>query len=126
MSELVGTHTEFEGPALYTAAFIVAMNKDRYAALPDDLKAVLDTHSGMAFATFASETHWSYDAPVRQAAIDKGNQVITISNDENMAWHDAAQTVVDTWLVEMADRGIDGEALLARARALIDQNTENR
>ncbi|MEL6617905.1 MAG: TRAP transporter substrate-binding protein [Pseudomonadota bacterium] len=34
--ELVGNHTEFEGTALYTLTFVLAMNKDRYDSLPDD------------------------------------------------------------------------------------------
>ena len=40
--DLVENHTEFEGAALYTLTFIMAMNKEKYASLPADLKAVID------------------------------------------------------------------------------------
>ena len=41
--ELTSTHTEFSGDeALYTAAFVLAMNKGSYDRLSDELKAVID------------------------------------------------------------------------------------
>src|SRR5918995_2123224 len=41
--ELLKFHTEIPGsPTLYTASFVLAMNKPRYDGLPADLKAVLD------------------------------------------------------------------------------------
>ena len=40
-------HTEFEGAALYTLTFIMAMNRDVYNSLPGDLKAVIDENSGL-------------------------------------------------------------------------------
>ncbi|WP_291738123.1 TRAP transporter substrate-binding protein, partial [Leisingera sp. F5] len=36
--ELVENHTEFTGKALYTLTFVLAMNKEKYESLPDDLK----------------------------------------------------------------------------------------
>ena len=35
--ELVKNHTEFDGAALYTLTFVLAMNKDRYDGLSDEL-----------------------------------------------------------------------------------------
>ncbi len=48
--ELVSYHTEFDGAALYTLTFVLAMNKDRYDSLPDDLKKVIDDNSGLEFS----------------------------------------------------------------------------
>ena len=39
--ELVEYHTEFDGEALYTLTFVLAMNKDRYESLPEDLQTML-------------------------------------------------------------------------------------
>ena len=44
--ELVENHTTFPGQGLYTTTFIFGMNKQKYEALPDDLKAVIDANSG--------------------------------------------------------------------------------
>ncbi|WP_390915448.1 hypothetical protein [Pseudosulfitobacter sp. SM2401] len=47
MSELTSHRSGFVSkPGLYTATFVMTMNNDSYAALPDDLKAVIDANSG--------------------------------------------------------------------------------
>jgi TRAP-type C4-dicarboxylate transport system substrate-binding protein len=62
LSELVGNHTEFAGDeALYTAAIVLVMNKAKYEALPDDLKAILDAESGEKLSKFAAQIMWDMD-----------------------------------------------------------------
>ena len=56
VQELVKFHTDIPGsPTLYTATFVLAMNKAKYASLPGDLKAILDANSGQSIATLAGE-----------------------------------------------------------------------
>ena len=47
VNELVSNHTTFGEDSLYTTTFIFAMNKDRWNALPDDLKAIIDANSAL-------------------------------------------------------------------------------
>jgi TRAP-type C4-dicarboxylate transport system substrate-binding protein len=117
--ELVGNHTEFEGPALYTTPFIFAMNRQSYDALPDDLRAVIDAESGLDFSIFAGGTMQDYDAPAREIAEAAGNNIITVS--DTTAWREAVEPLYDEWVAEMEGRGIDGQALIDRARALMDE-----
>jgi TRAP-type C4-dicarboxylate transport system substrate-binding protein len=117
--ELVSNHTEFEGPALYNLTFVLAMNQGVYDGLPDDLKAVIDQNSGLAFSVFAGETQQAADAPARQVAVDLGNSIVTINVADAEVWHDAAQPVYDAWIAEMAEKGIDGQALIDEARSLM-------
>lgn len=125
VSELVHNHTEFGGDhALYTTAFVLAMNKDKYDGLPDDLKKVMDDNSGQEFSAFAGKTQAEWDAPGRKIAVEAGNNIITLSAEETEAWKKAAQPVVDKWVAEMNDKGIDGQALLDQARTLIDKYTK--
>lgn len=119
--ELVQNHTEFTGPMMYTITFVLAMNKDKYNALPDDLKAVIDDNSGLSFSQFAGETQQAYDDPAREIALDLGNQIVTLDAAQSQAWADAAQPVYDAWLAEMKGKGIDGEALIERAKSLMAQ-----
>lgn len=118
--ELVQNHTEFEGNYLYNVTFVLAMNKARYEGLPDDLKAVIDDNSGLAFSVFAGEQMVVADGPARQIAVDAGNTIVTVSDVDAQAWRDAAAPVYAAWLSEMSDRGIDGQALIDEARALMD------
>ncbi len=123
LAELVGNHTEFEGgEALYTAVFVLAMNKGSYESLPDDLRAILDEHTGAKFAEFAARTMVDYDAPAREVAVGMGNNIVTIGADDVAAWKEASTPVVERWIADMDGRGIDGQALIDRAKALIAEN----
>jgi len=117
--ELVHNHTEFEGPALYTLTFVLAMNNDVYNGLPDDLKAVIDQNSGLEFSVFAGGTQADADAPARQLAVDLGNNIITISEADAQEWRDVVAPIYDTWVADMATKGIDGQALIDEAKALM-------
>lgn len=123
IAELVGNHTEFEGAPLYTAAFVFAMNKARYESLPDDLKKVIDDNSGRDFAGFAGRTMQDYDAPGRAIAADAGNTIITLGDADIAGWKEAASGVEAKWIAEMAEKGIDGKALVEEAKALIAQHS---
>ena len=123
VSELVGNHTEFAGSeALYTATIILAMNKDRYESLPENIRAAIDAESGEVLSAFASQVMWDYDAPARQIAVDRGNNIVTLDEAEVARWKEKAQPVIDRWVADMATRGIDGQALIQQAKDLIAKN----
>lgn len=125
VAELVENHTEFEGNAIYTTSFIFAMNQDAYDALPEDLRAVIDANSGLEFSRMAGAQMQADDGPSREAALDAGNNVITISEADAAPWRDAAAATTAEWIAEMNDKGIDGDALIARAQELLaEHNTQ--
>jgi len=119
--ELVDYHTEFEGNALYTLTFVLAMNKDVYNGMPDDLKAVIDGQSGQSFSIFAGGTQADSDGPARQLAVDNGNTIITVPEGDTGAWRDIVQPIYDDWIAEMDGAGRDGQALIDRANALMEE-----
>lgn len=127
IEELVGHHTEFaEGEALYTATFVLAMNKARYEALPDDLKKVIDDNSGRELSGLFGWTQEHYDGPARQLAVDRGNEIVRLDAEATAAWKEASQPVIDGWIEEMNGRGLDGQALVDEARALIAKYTQEQ
>ncbi|MDF2142277.1 TRAP transporter substrate-binding protein [Paenirhodobacter sp. CAU 1674] len=117
VGELVHNHTEFAGPSIYTATFILAMNKDAYAALPDDLKAAIDSVSGRDFSAHAGKVQQAEDIPSRAFAAGLGNAIVRIPEAETAVWAEATAPVVADWVAEMGAQGIDGQALLDAARA---------
>ena len=122
--ELVTNHTTFGDSALYTATFMFAMNKDRYAALPDDLKAVIDANSGEEFSAFAGRVMQAADAPGLAIARDRGNTIIELTEAQIETWKTAAAPIEAWWVAEMEAGGIDGTALLEKARALIAMQSD--
>lgn len=123
VNELVNNHTTFGDDTLYTATFIFAMNKDRYDALPDDLKAVIDANSGVEFSAFAGGQMQADDAGPRDAAIAAGANVIELTPEQVAEWKAAAAPVADAWIVEMDGKGMDGTGLRNRAQELIEKNS---
>ncbi len=117
--ELVENHTEFDGAALYNLTFVLAMNKEKYDSLPDDLKAVIDAQSGEAFSIFAGGTQADADGPARQVAVDRGNNIVTVSEEQAKEWDALVNPIYETWVADMEGRGIDGQALIDEARALM-------
>lgn len=121
--ELVSNHTEFVGPALYNLTFVLAMNKDRYESLPEDLQQVIDDNSGLAFSIFAGGTQADADGPARQIAVDRGNNIITVSEEAAQEWDALVNPIYETWVADMQSKGIDGQALIDEAKALMAEYT---
>lgn len=120
LTELVENHTVFSGDrALYTAVFVLAMNKTKYDSLSDEVKASLDEVIGVELAASSAATMLEADAPAREIAVSAGSNIITLDEAEVARWKEAAQPVIDRWIVEMNEKGIDGQALIDRAQALI-------
>ncbi|KNG92809.1 TRAP transporter substrate-binding protein [Pseudaestuariivita atlantica] len=115
--ELVEFHTEFEGNALYTLTFVLAMNKGVYEGLSDAQKAAIDSNSGLDFSIFAGGVMQDMDAPARAIAEEAGNEITTISDTSE--WQELVAPIYDSWIADVADDGIDGQARIDEARALM-------
>lgn len=119
--ELVSNHTEFSGAALYTLTFVLAMNKDKYESMPDDLKKIIDDNSGLEFSVFAGGTQADADIPSRKLAADRGNNIITLDAAATEEWRALSQPIYDEWIADMASKGKDGQALIDEAQMLIEK-----
>lgn len=116
--ELVENHTEFEGPALYNLTFVLAMNKDKYESMPDALKDAIDANSGLNFSIFAGGVQSDADGPAREVAVENGNNIITVSDTSE--WEAIVKPIYGTWVDDMSERDIDGQALIDQALSLMD------
>ncbi|MPZ12308.1 MAG: C4-dicarboxylate ABC transporter [Kiloniellaceae bacterium] len=127
VAELVDSHTYFAGTrGLYTSFFVFAMNKARYEALPDDLKAVLDANSGLAASKWVGQVMDTGDAPGIEVAKKSGNRMIMLEEAEVERWKAAAAPLVEQWIAEVTAKGYDGAAMVADAKALIAEYAGNQ
>jgi TRAP-type C4-dicarboxylate transport system substrate-binding protein len=118
--ELVKNHTEIPGsPTLYTATFVLAMNKAKYDGMPADLREVIDRNSGLAAAAMAGKVWDEQAVNVSEMVKKRGNTFITLDEAEAKRWQQATQPVVDNWLKSAKERGLDGAKLLEEARAAL-------
>jgi TRAP-type C4-dicarboxylate transport system substrate-binding protein len=98
------------------------MNKAKYEALPDDLKAIIDAESGAKLSKFATQVMWDEDAPARAIAEKAGNTIVELDAAEVARWKDAAGPVIERWIADMDGKGLDGAALIEQAKALIKKH----
>ncbi|MCG7576300.1 MULTISPECIES: TRAP transporter substrate-binding protein [unclassified Halomonas] len=126
LADITTEHTVFSGDhALYTTMMIVAMNQRKYDALPADLQAIIDAHSGIQEARKIGQIMDDADQ-VQIQAIQDGEQPGTITqldSEETARWQAVGQEVANEWIADAEEKGLDGEALYNDARQLIDQFT---
>jgi len=120
LHELVKFHSEISGtPTLATSTFILAMNRAKYAALPDDLKKVIDDNSGIAAATAVGRMWDDQAATIEDLVRKRGNVVSALSAEETARWRKATEPVIAAWVAQLELRNIDGKKLIETARALV-------
>ncbi|MGL4729031.1 MAG: TRAP transporter substrate-binding protein [Bosea sp. (in: a-proteobacteria)] len=120
MQELVKFHTEIPGsPTLYTATFILGMNRAKYDALPADLKAVIDRNSGQAAAEMAGKVWDEQAVTVSNMVRQRGNTITVIEADEAARWRETTKPVIDGWIKTVTERGLNGTKLLESAQAAL-------
>jgi TRAP-type C4-dicarboxylate transport system substrate-binding protein len=124
VQELTRFHSEFAPSvgALYTAAFVMVMNKKRYESLPPDLKKVIDNNAGLATSAWLGKTQQGNDPAGRKTATDRNNTVFTIPATDAQEFKRKAALVEVEWIEEMNKRGMDGRKLRDAARSLIDKH----
>jgi TRAP-type C4-dicarboxylate transport system substrate-binding protein len=120
VQELVKFHTEIPGsPTFYVATFILAMNKAKYEALAPDLKAIIDRNSGAAAAGMAGKVWDEQAITVSEMVRKRGNTITVIDEAEAARWRKTTEPVIEAWIKSTKDKGLDGEKLLASARAAL-------
>ncbi len=109
-------------PRLGTNVFTFLMNKKSYNSLSRELKKAIDDNSGRNIAQWAGQNWRDIEKPgLKVVQSRKKNKFYTIPPDEVAKMKAAAKPVFTRWFKEMKKNGIDGEALLADARRLIDK-----
>ncbi len=109
--------------AVYAQAFILAMNKAKYDAMPSDLKKILDANTGADFSAWIGKTIGEADAPGRKLMQEAGNQIHVLPVTELEKWKKATDAIDDEWVAEVTKKGYDGAKLLQAARDLIKKHS---
>lgn len=112
--ELTNTHTNIP---FYSSAIMVTMNKDKYAALPDELKKVIDDNSGKVMAEMAGKVFDGQDARFMADAKAKGDVMIDIADPLNdPAWKMPLQAGTEKYLSDVEALGLDARSVYQKAK----------
>ncbi|GGB60004.1 C4-dicarboxylate ABC transporter substrate-binding protein [Roseibium aquae] len=105
-----------------TATFQVSMNQARWDALPEDIKQAFRDASDREWLAKVGAIWRGTDDFGIKMAVDSGNTHVVLSGDETAAFRAALAPVVDRWVEDVSSKGIDGAALVDKARQLIATN----
>ena len=119
--EVVKSTTECLGAA-YSTTFFVAMNKNKWNALPKDVQDVF-TQVSEEWIARTGKAWDDMDKAGRDFTLARGNQIIPLSAEESARWAKAVQPILDDYLKKMKEKGLPGdEALKACQESLQKAN----
>jgi TRAP-type transport system periplasmic protein len=120
VDELTNQVTEFMGDrALYTAVFMLVMNKARYETLSPEQKAVIDANSGAALSAEVGAQFDAWDIPGREAVARHGATVTKVDGADLAAWKAATAPVTTDWIAARDKAGDKGAELVKAASDLV-------
>lgn len=116
------TEYDIEGPnktRFGNTTFQVSMNKARWDKLPADIQKAFRDASGPDWWQKVGEIWAADDDEAIAIAVKSGNKHIQLTENELAAFRTKLDPVVDKWIAEVKGKGIDGAALVAKARKAI-------
>jgi TRAP-type C4-dicarboxylate transport system substrate-binding protein len=107
-----GEHVKYSTENLdtaYSAAFVVAMNKQKFAALPQDIQVLIDQMSTEYIEKYAKM--WTeIDAAGKDWLIKRGVKIIELNDAEEARWYEkGSKPVVEAYVQEMKTKGLPGD-----------------
>ncbi|SHF27491.1 TRAP-type C4-dicarboxylate transport system, substrate-binding protein [Marinomonas polaris DSM 16579] len=113
LNELLTHHTEI---GLYTLSFITTMNKRAYNNLPDNLKKIMDKHSGEHWSRVMGKALDNLDAAGRKEALEAGHTIEIISNvNTNPVWGPITKKVIASYISDMKNQSKKAENIYQKA-----------
>ncbi len=117
-AEVVKSTTDCRGVG-YTTAMFVVMNKAKWAALDPETQAIFEATSRQWVDVHGRR--WDQnDQQGRDYSLSLGNQIISLSSDERMKWKARVRPIIDTYINDTAEKGLDGQAYVDMLTRTID------
>ncbi|SDG40083.1 TRAP transporter substrate-binding protein [Alloyangia pacifica] len=114
----------YEKARFGTTTFQISMNKARWDSLPEDIQKAFRDASDRDWVAEVGRIWRNIDERGIKVATDAGNTHITLTEEETAAFQAALEPVVDRWVEDVSSKGIDGAAMVAKARELIEANAD--
>lgn len=106
--------------SLYANTFSLVMNQRVYEGMSDDMRGVIDAHSGMQLSQRIGKQFDAFEAFGKSMVEKQGNTIVEIAAQEIESWRGLAEPIYAAWTEKLNAAGHDGQAVLARANELLD------
>ncbi len=107
----VTNYTTAAFSAAYTTSFFVVMNKDKWNALPDVVKAVIKDINA-EWLVKHGEAWDTSDMEGIQYILSLGNEIIGIDSKEAARWKAAVAPIIDGYVKELDGKGFKGQEIV--------------
>ncbi|MBW2636039.1 MAG: TRAP transporter substrate-binding protein [Deltaproteobacteria bacterium] len=121
-AEVVKYTTDCKGVG-YTTGMFVVMNLDRWNALPDDIKRIIEEVSNEWVAVHG-EVWDSSDKEGLDFTLSLGNKVIPLTDEESKRWAERVKPIIDEYITTTEGKGLPGKKAVATVKSLIENNCE--
>ncbi|MEK9555417.1 MAG: TRAP transporter substrate-binding protein [Gammaproteobacteria bacterium] len=107
-----------------TTTFQVTMNQNTWNSLPKDIQKAIDEVNSEAWVAEVGTIWSNSDKGGIAVAVKAGNEHVVLTEAETNAFRDAIEPVVDRWIAEVGEKGIDGRKLVETARKLVAKHSK--
>ena len=111
ITELVPFTTTMPG-GWYNSSHYLVMNTPKYNSLPDDLKAIMDKHSGEAFAALAGRGWDTINDAGFEVAKAAGNSIVEASDELKAALDELNAKFIADYIAATEDFGLNGQEVI--------------
>jgi TRAP-type C4-dicarboxylate transport system substrate-binding protein len=105
-------------PGFTMNPLVMLMNKQKYENLSPELKAVVDKNSGLPLVVMAGTAWDNATVEGKKKATAAGNKTLVMKQEDYDAVRKASASVEQEWAKDVANKGLDGAALIREARAI--------
>jgi len=104
----------------YSSSHYLIMNKAKYDALPAEDKAIVDKHSGVAFAKMAGAGWDKINAWGLEKVKEAGNTIKTAPDGTVKALETLNEDFLKAYFESASDIGVDGQATYEYFKSEVD------
>lgn len=106
---------------LYTMPMMIVINKGVWEGLPDDVKTLLESTTGLNMSKAAGKAFDDAEKPFREMTIAKGTKEIILDPAELAKMRESTFPLREEWATEMEAKGLPGKAILKTALEFIEE-----
>jgi TRAP-type C4-dicarboxylate transport system substrate-binding protein len=121
LAEVIKYTTETYGVG-YSATFLVSMNKAKWNSIPPAEQKIIE-QINQEWIEKHGKLWDQWDKEAKESSLKRGNQVITLSAEEQARWYSKAEPLFADYVKKMKEKGLPGDEVLKWARDYLKKDT---
>lgn len=105
-----------------TSVFLLLMNQDKFKSLPKDLQDIIEKSLDIEMVKQVGQLWMDFEKPgIKMQKKSLDSKVSILSKEAMKDFDEAGERVVQRWISEVSEKGIDGKKLVDKARDAISK-----